>query len=143
MRLRKEDVSGHPAVFQSSVCRCIQDPPCTHVRPPLEYGGPVVSPYTLTGMGGIEVVQRYATQLVEGLCGTDYEVQLRVFHLLPTRYRQLCGDLICLWKILHSEMDPELLAEPPLCSCDGVRDYRLILLELNSTNLTLVYRLFW
>lgn len=44
----------------------------TYVRPQLEYDGPTVLPSTLTEMGKIKGIQRYATGFVEGLHGIDH-----------------------------------------------------------------------
>ncbi|VDP92499.1 unnamed protein product [Echinostoma caproni] len=65
-------------------------------------------PCTVGELVKLERVQRAATRLVVGLLGTGYEGRLQVSGLFPVAYRRMRGDLICLRKILRSDMDPEL-----------------------------------
>lgn len=72
--------------------------------------------------------------------GVHCEVRLWVLHLFPMHYWSFRGDLVCLWRILHDDIEPELHAEFPLRICGRTRVVRLPPRKLNVTGLPLAHR---
>ena len=79
------------------------------VRPILEYGNTVWSPYLKTQINEVERVQRRATRLVPGLGELHYEQRLRKLHLPTLEYRRWRGMMIETFKFVKGEykIDPK------------------------------------
>ena len=77
------------------------------VRPLLEYGNTVWSPWYVKDVQLIENVQRRASKLVEGLQDLGYEERLQKLMLPSLVYRRLQGDLIQVHKYMHNHYDTE------------------------------------
>ncbi len=71
------------------------------VRPSLEYGVIIWSPYLKKDQDAVEAVQRRATRLVPGLQELPYEERLRRLQLPTLTYRRSRGDMIQVYKYLH------------------------------------------
>ena len=71
------------------------------VRPILEYGVTVWSPYRIGDIDAVESVQRRATRILPELRGLDYEARLRSLKLPTLTYRRLRGDVINVYKYIH------------------------------------------
>ena len=76
------------------------------VRPILEYGNVVWSPYLKKHINEIESVQRRFTKKIIGLSDLEYEDRLRKLRLPSLEYRRLQGDMIEVYKILQNIYDP-------------------------------------
>ena len=72
------------------------------VRPILEYGSCVWSPYLKKNIRLLEQVQRRATRLVLGTKEMDYEQRLRFIGLPTLEYRRIRRDVIEIFKILSN-----------------------------------------
>ena len=72
------------------------------VRPHLEYGQSVWSPYLITYKRDIEKVQRRATKLLPKLRNLCYEDRLVQLNLPSLNYRRIRGDLIQVYKMTQS-----------------------------------------
>ena len=77
------------------------------VRPHLEYGNSVWSPFLARNKTNIERVQRRATKLIPSLRGKTYEQRLRALDLPSMEYRRLRGDVIETYKYLSGLYDVE------------------------------------
>ena len=73
------------------------------VRPHLEYGQSVWSPFLINEQNSLEKVQRRATKLLPNLKNLPYEQRLKLLNLPSLKYRRLRGDLIEVYNILHTE----------------------------------------
>ena len=71
------------------------------VRPHLEYGNVVWSPYTIKDQKMIENVQRRATKLIPELADKRYDERLRALGIPSLQYRRLRADMIQTYKIIH------------------------------------------
>ena len=71
------------------------------VRPHLEYGYVVWSPYTIKDQKMIENVQRRATKLIPELADKKYDERLRALGIPSSQYRRLRADMIQTYKIIH------------------------------------------
>ena len=71
------------------------------VRPHLEYGQSVWSPFLMRHIDLIERVQERATKLVDGMADLDYSQRLKKLGLTTLRFRRLRGDLIEMHKHFH------------------------------------------
>ena len=93
------------------------------IRPHLEYGAPIWSPYTMKMKEMIENVQRRATKTVPGLSNLTYEDRLRKLKLPTLAYRRVRGDMIQVFKLLNNKYDSSL---PPLLtlSTTGLRGHK-------------------
>ena len=78
------------------------------VRPLLEYGNTVWSPWYVKDVQLIENVQRRASKLVQGLQDLGYEEHLQKLKLPSLVYRRLRGDLIQVYKYMHNHYDTEV-----------------------------------
>ena len=76
------------------------------VRPIIEYGNTVWSPYLRKHVDSIENVQRGFTRKVIGMGGLSYTDRLKTLNLPSLEFRRLRGDLIETFKVLHSFYDP-------------------------------------
>ena len=68
------------------------------VRPHLEYGQAIWSPFRMKYIRAIENVQIRATKLVDGLGNTDYENRLKRLNLPTLAFRRKRGDMIEIYK---------------------------------------------
>ena len=75
------------------------------VRPILEYGSCVWSPYQMGNIKKIEQVQRRATRIVRGTRNMQYEERLKYYGLPTLEYRRLRKDMVTVYKILTQEGD--------------------------------------
>ena len=75
---------------------------CALVRPHLEYGQAIWSPHLMKDLDAIENVQMRATKLVDGLCNMTYSERLQKLNLPTLAYRRLRGDLIEMFKHVHT-----------------------------------------
>ena len=71
------------------------------VRPILEYGVTIWSPYRKGDIDAVESVQRRATRILPELRGLDYEARLRSLQLPTLTYRRLRGDVINVYTYIH------------------------------------------
>ena len=71
----------------------------TIVRPHLEYGQCVWSPYKRGDVRRIEAVQRYATRQIRGISHLTYQQRLRYLDLPSLVFRRMRGDMIITYKI--------------------------------------------
>ena len=106
------------------------------VRPHLEYGNVVWSPYKKKDKEIIEKVQRHFTKRVAGMNTLPYEERLKNLNLPSLAYRRLRGDLIETYKIVHEIYD--LLTNKSLFQIDTTNRlrshcYKLIKPRFNTT----------
>ena len=76
------------------------------VRPILEYGNSVWSPYLKKHTESIEAVQRRFTKRIVGNHDLTYEQRLEKLNLPSLEFRRRRGDLIEVYKIVHKLYDP-------------------------------------
>ena len=81
------------------------------VRPHLEYGQCIWSPFLMKYINMIERVQERATKLVDGLSKQDYSERLKKLGLTTLRFRRIRGDLIEMYKHFHT-YDNEAVTAP-------------------------------
>ena len=81
------------------------------VRPHLEYGQSVWSPFLMKHINMIEQVQERATKLVNGIADHDYPERLKKLGLTTLRFRRLRGDLIEMYKHFYKN-DKDALTGP-------------------------------
>ena len=74
----------------------------TFVRPHIEYAQSVWSPHLAKYVNILENVQVRATKLVDGMKGLDYADRLRKLNIPTLQHRRLRGDMIQVWKHIHS-----------------------------------------
>lgn len=74
---------------------------CTYVRPSLEYGTSVWSPWMLKDIDVVESVQRSYTKRYPGLWDTPYKDRLEIINLEPLELRRLRFDVYDGYKILN------------------------------------------
>jgi hypothetical protein len=77
----------------------------TYIRPLLEYGNVLWSPYLAKDIDMLERVQRRATRLVPTCRNLSYPERLRKLHLPTLEQRRRRGDLIETYKVLHNMYD--------------------------------------
>ena len=75
------------------------------VRPHLEYGNCIWSPFLQKDIMLIERVQRRATKILPNLKELEYAERLRHLDLPTLAYRRVRGDLIQMYKIVHGLND--------------------------------------
>ena len=75
---------------------------CTLVRPILEYGVVIWYPILRRNINKIEAVQRRATKLVHTIRHMTYRERLIALNLYSLTYRRRRGDLIQVYRIVHS-----------------------------------------
>ena len=75
---------------------------CAQVRHHLEYGQSVWAPHLLRDLDAIENVQIRATKQVDGLSNLNYSERLQKLNLPTLAYRRLRGDLIEIYKHVHT-----------------------------------------
>ena len=71
------------------------------VRPVLEYGQAVWSPFKLGEQRRLESVQRRATRMIPGIRHLSYSKRLRHLSLPSLSHRRKRGDMIDVYKYLH------------------------------------------
>ena len=74
----------------------------TFVRPHLEYGQAVWSPFLKKYVDMLENVQIRATKLVDGLHKLNYSERLKILDLPTLVYRRARGDMIEVFKHIHT-----------------------------------------
>ena len=72
------------------------------VRPILEYGAVIWSPYLKRQSRLIENIQRRATKLLPDLAHLSYHERLQTLQLPSLKYRRIRGDLIQLYTMVNS-----------------------------------------
>ena len=75
------------------------------VRPILEYGSPVWSPWKLKHIREIERVQRRFSKLIDGVRGLGYTDRLRRLNLPTLQYRRKRENLIQVYKLINNLYD--------------------------------------
>ena len=75
------------------------------IRPILEYGNVVWSPYMRKDINAIEEVQRFFTKRIIGMNNLDYEDRLSKLRLPSLEFRRLRGDMIDVFKITNGMYD--------------------------------------
>ena len=73
------------------------------VRPHLEYGQSIWSPFLTNEQRLIEKVQRRATKLLPGIKNLPYAKRLKILNLPSLNYRRIRGDMIQVYTILQNE----------------------------------------
>ena len=76
------------------------------IRPVIEYGNVVWSPYLRKYINKIERVQRNYTKNISGMGHIEYESRLRALKMPSLEYRRVRGDMIEVYKILNNIYDP-------------------------------------
>ena len=76
------------------------------VRPIVEYANVVWAPHFKKDIVTIESIQRNFTKKIKGMRNKSYEERLAKLKLPSLSYRRLRGDLIEVYKIVHSLYDP-------------------------------------
>ena len=71
------------------------------VRPLLEYGNLVWSPYLKGNIEKLEAVQHRATKIIPALKESPYQERLKILKLPSLRYRRARGNMIETYKYLH------------------------------------------
>ena len=72
------------------------------IRPLLEYGQPIWSPYLIKQSRIIENVQRRATKLIHTIKDLSYEERLEYLKLPSLKYRRIRRDLIQVYKLFKT-----------------------------------------
>ena len=83
-------------------CKLFKQLYTTFVRPHLEYGQAVWSPFLKKQVDMVENVQIRATKLVDGLQNLEYSERLKILDLPTLVYRRARGDMIEVFKHIHS-----------------------------------------
>lgn len=78
----------------------------TYIRPSMEYCVQAWSPWLQKDIFLMQRIYHRATKLVIGLQHHPYDVRIRKLNLFDFRYRQIRGDLILAYKILHTPEHP-------------------------------------
>ena len=108
----------------------------TLIRPILEYGNPIWSPYLRKNIDLVENVQRHFTKCIIGVKDIEYSERMRLLNLPSLEYRRLRGDLIETYKICNNIYDPATTSNLFVFnSYDKTRSNSLKLIK-NSTNST-------
>ncbi|KAG7309384.1 hypothetical protein JYU34_005343 [Plutella xylostella] len=102
------------------------------VRPILEYGSVIWSPYYVVHIDNIERIQRKFTRFLSYKCKagrsrSSYEERLEKFNMVSLKYRRNQSDLLYLYKIIHNGIDSS---------------YLLSLLSFNTNNRTRAFKPF-
>ena len=114
-------------------CKLFKKLYTTFVRPHLEYGQVVWSPFLRKQINIIENVQIRATKLVDGLQNMDYTERLKILNLPTLVYRRARGDMIEVFKHIHSYDAPTITPKFRLNTRPSRQHkYQLILTEPND-----------
>lgn len=81
------------------------------VRPHLEYGNTIWSPFRKANIKMIENVQRRATKYVPKINSFEYNERLECLKLPTLAYRRFRGDMIETYKILHELYDSNCVGD--------------------------------
>ena len=76
------------------------------IRPIIEYGNPVWSPYLKQDINAIENIQKNFTKSIHGMKKKSYHERLMLLRLPSLEFRRLRGDMIEVYKIVHEIYDP-------------------------------------
>ena len=76
-----------------------------YVRSLLEYATPIWSPCTVADITKLESVQRSFTNRLPGLSNLSYTKRLEVLGIDSLEIRQLCYDLVFVYKMLLGFVD--------------------------------------
>ena len=76
------------------------------IRPILEYGNAVWSPYLRKHIDHIESVQRHFSKCIIGTKNMSYEERLKFLQLPSLEFRRMRGDLIETYKVCNKIYDP-------------------------------------
>jgi len=90
------------------------------VRPQLEFGNVIWSPYLKGDIDLLEKVQHRATRMIPGLAKLEYEERLKKMDLPPLTFRRARGDAIETYKYLHGLYTVDSSHMLPLHSAHGV-----------------------
>ena len=82
------------------------------IRPVLEYGNVVWSPYKRKDIDAIENVQHHYTKSIIDMKDLDYEDRLSALGLPSLEYRRIRGDMIETYKYVHKYYDASYAAKP-------------------------------
>jgi len=77
------------------------------IRPILEYGSPVWSPWKKKQIIQIEQLQRRFTKLIDGMGGLSYNQRLEKLNLPTLQYRRRREQLIQVYKLLHGHYEAD------------------------------------
>jgi len=75
------------------------------VRSHLEYANSVWYPRRISDIEKLGKVQKKATKLIHGLKRLNYVERLKILKLPTLKYRQIRGDMIQVFKIVHGIYD--------------------------------------
>ena len=108
-------------------CKLFKKLYTTFVRPHLEYAQSVWAPHLKKYINMLENVQIRATKLVDGLGSVNYPEQLRKLQLPTLVYRRARGDMIEVYKHMHT-YDRAILSRRLQLQPRGSRkhDYQLV-----------------
>ena len=76
------------------------------IRPIIEYGNPVWSPFLKQDINAIENIQKNFTKRIHGMRKKSYQERLMLLKLPSLEFRRLRGDMIEVFKIVHEIYDP-------------------------------------
>jgi len=105
------------------------------IRSHLEYAQTVWSPFRAKLIEKVELVQKRATKILPGLRQLSYIQRLQKLQLPTLVYRRARGDMIEVFKIVHSYYDPECVPLPylqPSSYCNYTRGHNRKLFKLQS-----------
>ena len=74
----------------------------TLVHPQLENGNIIWGAFYIIDQGKVENVQRAATRLLPSIRHLSYEQRLCTLNFPSLKYRQLCGDMINVYRPYHN-----------------------------------------
>ena len=98
------------------------------VRPHLEYGAPVWSPYEGEMKKQLENVQKRATKRVPGLSGFEYPDRLKKLNIPTLAYRRVRGDMIQMYKLhygFHDKSLPDMFTQNTRASQGHNKKYKV------------------
>ena len=103
------------------------------VRPILEYGNAVWSPYLRKHINLIESVQQNFTKCIIGVKDMTYEERLRFLKIPTLEFRRLRGDLIETFKLCNGLYDPVTTSSLfDMCSFSKTRSNGLKINKINT-----------
>ena len=91
------------------------------VRPSVEYGVQVWSPYLLKDIDVVERVQRRFTKRIPEVRHLSYQERLKFLNLESLEYRRLTADLVLAYKILRNSIDVPFDDFFSFAPCTGTR----------------------
>ena len=105
------------------------------IRPILEYGNAVWSPFIKEDIDNIEKVQRHFTKRIDGLYNLNYNERLKVLNLPSLEFRRMRGDLIETYKIvreLYDKSTTNTLFDRNTNTLTRTNEFKLIKYRVNS-----------